>query len=299
MARSCSRRRWPWRGDQLTLSEPLRNRLSDSSCRVTPAHGARVPECARTSMLAGMDFTELAQPDRYPLSANYDPAWLLGLDMGPHPLWQLEDLLSDLDLRPGAKVLDLGCGKGATSVFLARERDVHVVALDLWVEEDDLRSHLDAQGVSDRVTPVNGDARCLPFEDEAFDAIISVDAFEYFGTDVRLLPNVLRVLKPAGGIGMTTPALRRDPYESSPPAYVTEVIGWEAAGWHAPEWWATHWRLSGLVNNISARMQEHGREDWLRWPRALGQEENGSVVSMLEADKDDQIGFSIVSATKK
>ncbi|HLS41464.1 MAG TPA: hypothetical protein VK038_11955 [Ornithinicoccus sp.] len=41
--------------------------------------------------------------------------------MGPHPLWQLEDLLPDLALRPGDRVLDLGCGRGATSVFLARE----------------------------------------------------------------------------------------------------------------------------------------------------------------------------------
>lgn len=250
-------------------------------------------------MLVGVDVTELTQPERYPLSAKYDPSWLLGLDMGPHPLWQLEDLLGDLDLRPGAKVLDLGCGKGATSVFLACERDVDVVAFDLWVDEDELRSNLEAQGVADRVTPVNGDVRDLPFEDGEFDAIISVDAFEYFGTDVRLLPTVLRVLKSAGGIGMTTPALRTDPYESSPSACVTEVIGWEAASWHAPEWWATHWRLSGLVDNITARMQERGREDWLRWSRALGVDENGSVVNMLDADHDNQIGFSIVSATKR
>ncbi|MCR6030827.1 methyltransferase domain-containing protein [Nocardioides sp. zg-579] len=246
-----------------------------------------------------MDVTALSQPDRYPLSATYDPAWLLGLDMGPHPLWQLEDLLKDLDVRPGARVLDLGCGKGATSVFLARELDVDVVAFDLWVEEDELRSNLEAHGVADRVTAVNGDVRDLPFDDDEFDVIVSIDAFEYFGTDVRILPSVLRVLKPAGALGMTTPALRTDPYESSPPTYVTDVIGWEAAGWHAPDWWETHWRLSGLVDNITARMQEQGREDWVRWSRALGEDEDGPVISMLMADHDDQIGISIVSAQKK
>lgn len=249
--------------------------------------------------MTGMNVAKLTQIDRYPLSAKYDPAWVLGLDMGPHPLWQLEDLMSDLDLNPGATVLDLGCGKGATSVFLARECDVDVVAFDLWVEADELRSSLEAQGVTDRVTPVNGDVRDLPFEDNEFDAIVSIDAFEYFGTDVRVLPRLLRVLKPAGRIGMTTPALRTDPYQSPPPAYVTEVMGWEAAGWHAPEWWATHWHLTGLVDNIKARMQERGREDWILWSRALAEDENGSVLSMLEADDADQIGFSIVSATKK
>ena len=54
---------------------------------------------------------------------------------------------------------------------------------------------------------------------------------------------------------MTTPALRTDPYESSPQTYVTNVVGWEAASWYAPEWWVTHRRLSGLVDNMTARMQ--------------------------------------------
>jgi len=249
--------------------------------------------------MADMDFTQLHQADRYPLSAKYDPAWILGFDMGPHPLWQLEELLNDLDLYPGAKVLDLGCGMGATSVFLARECDAAVTAFDLWIDEDRLRSNLEAQGVSDLVSPINGDVRDLPFADATFDAIVSVDAFEYFGTDVRLLPSLLRVLKPSGVIGMTTPALRTDPYESFPPDHVTDVVGWEAAGWHSPQWWATHWRLSGLVDKITARMQEHGREDWLRWSRALGEDEDGPIISMLKADEHHEIGFSVVSATKK
>ena len=71
---------------------------------------------------------DLVCPDRYPRSSAYDPSWLLGLDMGPNPLWMLEDLAQDLDLRPGMRVLDLGSGKGATSVFLAREYGVQVVA---------------------------------------------------------------------------------------------------------------------------------------------------------------------------
>ncbi|MCD4523785.1 cyclopropane-fatty-acyl-phospholipid synthase family protein [Nocardioides sp. cx-173] len=250
-------------------------------------------------MLIGMDVTALTQPDRYPLSAKYDSEWVLGLDMGPHPLWQLEDLLTDLDVRPGAKVLDLGCGKGATSVFLVQECDVDVVAFDLWVDEDELRSNLEAQGVAERVTAVNGDARNLPFDDDAFDVIVSIDAFEYFGTDVRLLPTVLRVLKPAGGIGITTPALRTDPYQTTPPTYVTDVVGWEAAGWHAPDWWARHWRLSGLVENITARMQEHGHEDWLRWAHALGGDEGEAIINMLKADLSHEVGFSVVSATKR
>lgn len=60
----------------------------------------------------------LAQPDRYPRSSRYDPVWLLGLDMGPNPLWLLEDLAHDLDLRAGMKVLDLGSGRGGGDIGL-------------------------------------------------------------------------------------------------------------------------------------------------------------------------------------
>jgi SAM-dependent methyltransferase len=241
----------------------------------------------------------LNRPDRHPLSSRYDPAWVVGLDMGPHPLWQLEDLLPDLALRPGEKVLDLGCGKGATSVFLAKECDVDVVAFDLWVGEDEIRRTIEDAGVADRVRAVHGNARELPFDDEEFDAIVSVDAFEYFGTDMRFLPDLLRVLRPLGRLGMSTPALRDDPYEITPPACVTDLVGWEAAGWHAPGWWATHWQLSDLVTDVKARMQDGGREDWLIWSRALGEAPDGAFVRMLVALTTDQIGFALVTATKK
>lgn len=248
------------------------------------------------------DVQALVRPDRYPRASAYDPEWVLSLDMGPHPLWQLEDLLADLDLHPGEQVLDLGAGRGATSVFLARECGVQVVAADLWIPEDEARRIHDAAGVGDQVTAVNADVRDLPFGHERFDAIVSVDAFEYFGTDIHLLPNLLPVLKPGGRIGMSTPALRTDPYVGEVPDYVHQVAGWEAAGWHSPEWWRRHWELSGLLEDIRARWQIGGRDDWLLWARAGG-EQNGpvgseSVIHMLEQDTEEQLGFTLISATK-
>jgi cyclopropane fatty-acyl-phospholipid synthase-like methyltransferase len=219
--------------------------------------------------------------------------------MGPHPLWQLEGLLDDLRLEPGAEVLDLGCGKGATSIFLARELGVRVVAVDLWVTEAELRAVIEAAGVADRVEVLQGDARRLPFADARFDAIVSIDAFEYFGTDVHLLPDLLRVLRPGGTIGMTTPALGVDPYEQAPPDAVTELVGWEAAAWHSPGWWRRHWELSGLVTEVTAHLQPGGRQDWIRWARAAGEADDGPLLTMLSSLTDDQIGFALVSALKR
>ncbi|WP_181454730.1 SAM-dependent methyltransferase [Paenibacillus dendritiformis] len=52
---------------------------------------------------------------------------------GSAPLWLLEELCDHMELSPGMKVLDMGCGKGLPSVFLAKEYGVTVFANDLWI----------------------------------------------------------------------------------------------------------------------------------------------------------------------
>ncbi|MFD4995704.1 methyltransferase domain-containing protein [Streptomyces buecherae] len=180
---------------------------------------------------------DLVRPDRYPRSAAYDPAWLLDLDMGPNPLWLLEDLARDLDPRPGARVLDLGSGMGATSVFLAREYGVRVVAADWWVGAERAAAVFAAAGVGDRVEAVHAEAHALPFADESFDAIVSIDAFEYFGTADGYLPYLLRFLRPGGQLAVATPAMTREVREMGAiPPHVKAVVGWEAIAWHTPAW---------------------------------------------------------------
>lgn len=149
-----------------------------------------------------------------------------------------------------------------------------------------------------------GQRRCArsAFDDEEFDAVVSIDAFEYFGTDVHLLPRVLRVLRPGGALGISTPALRVDPYEGAVPAYVSAVVGHEAGAWHSPHWWQRHWELNGSLDHVQARWQVGGRDDWLLWARAHRRyrgEGSDPVVDMLEKDVDEQIGFTLVCARKR
>ncbi len=118
---------------------------------------------------------------RYPRSSAYDPQWTVDNQMGPHALWLLEWLAPALGLdtlRPGARVLDLGCGRAMTSVFLAREYDVQVTAADLWIKPDENARRIAEAGVADRVQPVLAEAHDLPFGAETFDAIVSVDAYQ-------------------------------------------------------------------------------------------------------------------------
>jgi len=61
--------------------------------------------------------------------SRYDPDWVIDGQMGPNALWLAEWLSTALDLQPGMRVLDLGCGKAMTSVFWAREFDLRVYAV--------------------------------------------------------------------------------------------------------------------------------------------------------------------------
>lgn len=244
----------------------------------------------------------LIRPERYPLSSRYDPQWIIALDMGPHPLWQLEDILPALALEPESRVLDLGCGRGATSVFLARECGVKVTACDLWVSVEELVQVFSEAGVERSVTAVNADVRHLPFADDEFDAIVSIDAFEYFGTDVHLLPALLRVLKRGGTIGITTPGLEPDPYEADIPDAAWSLWAHEVAAWHTPEWWRRHWKLSGLLDGIDSGWLPDGRENWIRWVEAVQSvsgEDETPVLDLLKGDIGPQIGFVSVTARRR
>lgn len=103
--------------------------------------------------------------------------------MGPNSMMLLEELLADIPLNPRMRVLDLGCGNGLTSIFLAKEYGVQVFALDLWVSATDNYRRFQEAGVDDMVIPIHGNALDMPFANEFFDAVISVDAYHYVGNN--------------------------------------------------------------------------------------------------------------------
>lgn len=100
---------------------------------------------------------------KYPRTSKYDNNWISENWMGPHPLWLLEELCERLELEPGMKVLDMGCGKGITSVFLAKEFGVTVFANDLWISATDNLKRFEEAGVADKVFPIHAEAHALPY----------------------------------------------------------------------------------------------------------------------------------------
>ena len=72
-----------------------------------------------------------------------------------------------------------------SSVFLAREFGVSVWATDLWIPASENWIRVREAGVPDKVFPIHAEAHDLPYAEEFFDAIVSVDAYHYYGTDER------------------------------------------------------------------------------------------------------------------
>src|SRR3984885_15742316 len=87
---------------------------------------------------------------------NYHPDWVLThASGGANSLWLAEWLTSALELRSGMRVLDLGCGKASSSIFLRREFGVQVWATDLWISAAENVQRIRDSGVDDSVFPRN------------------------------------------------------------------------------------------------------------------------------------------------
>ena len=230
--------------------------------------------------------------DDFPRSSQYDPEWVLRNEMGPNVLWITEALCEVMDLRPEMRVLDLGCGTAMSSIFLAREFGVEVWATDLWIPATENARRIREAGLENRVLPVHAEARRLPFAEEFFDAVVSMDSFHYFGTDVHYLEfYLLKLLKPGGRIGIVSPAAQ----QAVP---VPESLGPEWYWMNSVAWWTRHWaRVPGVEVELSEPLPG-GWELWVRWlefleatGRANRSEENTRELGQLREDGGRYLGF--------
>lgn len=95
---------------------------------------------------------------------------------------KLAHIAAKLNLKPGLKVLDIGCGWGGMAVFLASRADVEVMGITLSEEQLALaRQRAEAAGVADKVKFELVDYRDLAASGATFDRIVSVGMFEHVG----------------------------------------------------------------------------------------------------------------------
>lgn len=228
--------------------------------------------------------------EQFPLASKYHPEWLAAsISGGANSLWLAEWLASAMELRPGMRVLDLGCGRAASSIFLHREFGVRVWATDLWFSPTENARRISDAGAGDGVIPIHADARSLPFAAEQFDAIFSIDSFMYYGTDDLFLGNLARFLKPGGRIGIALSGLMHE-IEGDVPEHLRAF--WTPEVWclHSAAWWRRHWERTGIVEIETADSMPDGWLRWLDWQRAVAPD-NHAEIQAVEEDRGRTLGY--------
>src|SRR5262244_1647897 len=139
-----------------------------------------------------------------------------GEKMRRHHLDITEKTIRRMELRPGERVLDLGCGSGWATRMLARlvsdgpEGFGQVVGLD--ISDEMIRQARTESKDFENILYVWGSAEKIPWEENFFDKVLSVESFYYYPNQDRALNELFRVLAPRGRMFILINLYRDNPY---------------------------------------------------------------------------------------
>lgn len=155
-------------------------------------------------------------------SARDDPVALLRAESRLRNPWVAQKLACEHG--PDARVLDVGCGAGFLSNYLA-SAGFDVTGLDASQSSIEVAFRHDATG---RMQYVLGDALRLPFAERSFDAVCAMDFLEHVEHPARVIAEISRVLRPGGTFFFHT-------FNRNPLAWLVIIKGVEWFVRHTPK----------------------------------------------------------------
>jgi arsenite methyltransferase len=182
------------------------------------------------------------------------------------------DLLSLCHIQDAHDVLNVGCGIGVASAYIAKEYGCHVVGVDIsekMVEWSRRRAREEC--VEDRVEFQTANVLALPFEGDRFDVVFCESVLAFVEDKPRAIRECTRVAKPEGYVGLNETFW----IDEAPPELVARAQA--SLGTEVPtaSTWQALWEASVLrdkvvrLHKIQPRREVKDRIQWVGWRWAV------------------------------
>lgn len=178
------------------------------------------------------------------------------------------ELLSLCHIENAREVLEVGCGIGVGSTYIARKYDCHVVGVDISDKmiEWSRRRAREERGEA-KVEFQTADVLDLPFAADCFDVVFAESVLIFVEDKAQAIRECVRVTKPGGYVGLNEGLWTKQPS----PEMVVQVK--DALGPFIPtiETWQELWEASGLedrvvkICQVDARTEIKSRIQWIGW----------------------------------
>jgi tocopherol O-methyltransferase len=117
----------------------------------------------------------------------------------------IEEFLAWGGVQSASEIVDVGCGIGGSSLYLAEKFNARATGITLSpVQAARATERASAAGLSNRTQFLVADAQQMPFADNSFDLVWSMESGEHMPDKTQFLQECYRVLKPGGTFLMAT-----------------------------------------------------------------------------------------------
>jgi len=179
-----------------------------------------------------------------------------------------DELLSLCHIEGAREVLNVGCGIGVGSTYIAKKYDCHVVGVDIsekMIEWSRRRAR--EERVEAKVEFRTADVLDLPFEAGRFDVVFAESVLIFVEDKAQAIRECVRVTKPGGYVGLN------EGFWTEQPSPELVALAKDAVGPCVPtlDTWQALWEASGLqervvrTRQVDARTEVKSRIQWIGW----------------------------------
>jgi SAM-dependent methyltransferase len=210
--------------------------------------------------------------DARPVLSYLDMQAYVGITKHNGGFGATDELLSLCHIEDAQEALNVGCGIGVGSAYVARTHDCHVVGVDIsekMIEWSRLRAR--EERVEDKVEFQVASVLDLPFDANRFDVVFCESVIAFVGDKRRAIQECVRVAKPGGYVGLNESFWIEEPSPEIA-ARARALVGTDvpiAAIWQAL------WEESGLrdrvvrLRQLDPRTEVRDRIRWVGWRWAV------------------------------